>query len=121
MNNQEKGYKKLKTFQEAHKLVLLVYQLTQKFPKDEVFGMKSQIRRASVSIPANIIEGQARLSKKELRNFLHIANGSLVETEYYLELARDLGYINGDEYEGAEKQRFLVGSLLGGLIRSIKV
>ncbi len=119
MNNSEKGYKKLKTFQEAHKLVLQVYKLTQKFPQDEVFGIKSQIRRASVSISANIIEGQARLSKKEFRNFLYIANGSLAETEYYLELARDLGYISSAEYGIAEKQRFLVGSLLGGLIRSI--
>jgi four helix bundle protein len=115
-----KGYKKLKVYQEAHKLVLDVYLITKKFPKAEIFGLISQMRRTAISVVANILEGQARLSKKEFRHFLSVANGSLVELEYYFELALNLGYITKDEYEKLENQRILVGSLLGGFIRYLK-
>lgn len=113
----EKGYKKLKVYQEAHKLVKMIYEITEKFPNSELFGLTSQMRRAAVSVVANIIEGQARSGKKELKKFLFIANGSLVELEYYLELSLDLRYISKDKYEEAESQRKLIGSLLGGFIK----
>ncbi len=116
----EKGYKKLKVYQEAHKLVLEIYNITMDFPKSELFGLISQMRRSAVSIVANILEGQARISKKEFKQFLSIANGSLVELEYYLELSCELGYITKQQYENLEKQRILVGSLLGGLLRYLK-
>jgi four helix bundle protein len=110
-----KGYKKLKAYEEAHRLVKEIYAITATFPKSELFGLVSQMRRAAVSVAANIIEGQARLSKNEFRQFLSIANGSLVELEYYLELARDLQYISPAVYEKLEAQRHHVGLLLGGL------
>ena len=116
----EKGYKKLKVFEEAHKLAKEIYLITNKFPKIETFGLISQMRRSAVSVPANIIEGQARKGKKEFGHFLSIANGSLVELEYYLELSLDLGYINENEYKNLENQRMITGSLLGGLLRHLR-
>ena len=116
----EKGYKKLKVFNEAHELILMVYKATEKFPRSEMFGLTGQMRRAAVSVAANVIEGQARFSKKEFRRFLFLANGSLVELEYYLELTLALDYISNAQYEELEKRRLVVGALLGGLIRSIK-
>lgn len=116
----EKGYKKLKVYHETHLLVKLVYQATGTFPRSEVFGLVSQMRRAAVSVAANIIEGQARASKKEFKQFLFIANGSLAELEYYFELSLDLGYISTSEYEGLEDQRSNAGRLLGGLIKHLK-
>lgn len=116
----EKGYKKLKVFEEAHKLVKDIYLITEQFPKSELFGLVSQMRRSAVSVPANIIEGQARLGRKEFKHFLSIANGSLVELEYYLELAVDLNYLAKESYNKIESQRKIVGSLLGGLIKYLK-
>ncbi|KKW47903.1 MAG: S23 ribosomal [Parcubacteria group bacterium GW2011_GWA1_59_11] len=117
----EKGYKKLRVYAEAHKLTIAVYQITENFPKSEVFGLTSQMRRAAVSVVANILEGQARSGKKEFKQFLFVANGSLVELEYYFELARDLGYISAAEYGHLEMQRRTTGSLLGGLIKHLKL
>lgn len=119
-DNQAKGYRKLLVWQESHKLVLLIYKLKKKFPREELFGLTSQICRAVVSISANIVEGQARASRKEFLQFLYIANGSLIETEYYLELARDLIYISLDQYNVLEEKRIIVGNLLHGLIISLR-
>lgn len=116
----QKGYKKLKVYGEAHKLTLEVYRITAKFPKEELFGLVSQMRRCSISVVANIIEGQARATKKDFKHFLIIANSSLVELEYYLELSLELEYISRFEYEKVEAQRFISGSLLGGFIRHFK-
>ena len=114
-----KGYKKLKVYTEANKLVILVYRATDKFPKTELFGLISQMRRAAVSVVANVLEGHARKSKKEFRQFLSIANGSLVEVEYYIELSLELGYISNDLFNEMESQRELVGALLGGFIKHL--
>lgn len=116
----EKGYQKLKVFREADKLVLLIYQITKKFPREEMFGLVSQMRRAAVSIVANIIEGQVRESNKGFLRFLFIANGSLVELEYYIDLALKLSFINKEEHEKLDEQRRTVGVLLNGLIKSLK-
>lgn len=112
-----KGYKKLLVWQEAHKFVLMVYKISNSFPKMEIFALTSQIRRAVVSIAANIVEGQAR-SKNEFKRFLWMSNGSLVEVEYFLELALDLGYIGKTDYQQIEQQRIKVAKLLNGLIKS---
>lgn len=113
------GYRRLKAWSEAHTLVLIVYRLTKRFPTSELFGFTNQLRRAVISVPANIVEGYARQSKKEFRQFLFIAQGSLAETEYYLQLAKDLGYITEDEFIQTDKQRQLVGNLLYGFVRSL--
>lgn len=120
MVTDDKGYRNLKAYREAHKLVKEIYLVTEKFPKTEIFGLVSQMRRSAVSIVANLIEGHARGSQKEFKHFLFIANGSLVELEYYLELSLELRYVSDGEYERLEKQRRAAGSLLGGLIRHFK-
>lgn len=114
------GYKKLHVWNEAHQLILLIYKFTKAFPREELFGLTSQVRRAVISVVANIVEGQARASKKEFLQFLYIANGSLVEVEYYIELSKDLGYIDEKSFLLLYDQRVVVGNLLNGLIRSLK-
>ena len=115
-----RGYQKLQVWKEAHELALLIYKATRTFPRDELFGLTSQIRRAAVSIAANIVEGQARSSKKEFLQFLFIANGSLVEVEYYIQLAKELGYISEEQEISVEKKRVIVGKLLHGFIASLQ-
>ena len=117
-SRQEKGYHRLVAWQEAHRLALAVYKATDKFPRAELFGLTSQMRRAVVSTAANIAEGQARRTKNEFVHFLYIANGSLVELEYYLELGRDLGLLSAETYDELESIRFRVGYVLHGLIAS---
>lgn len=107
-------------WQEAHSLVLLVYKHTKLFPKDELFGLTNQLRRAAVSIPANLVEGYARASTKEFLQFLFIAQGSLAEVEYYLILSKELEYLNQDAYDDLEEKRKIVGGMLHGLIASLK-
>lgn len=114
------GYRKLLVWKESHKLILLIYQITQHFPKDEIYGLISQIRRAAISIGANIVEGYARQSRKELLQFLSIAKGSLAEVEYYVDLSFDLRYISQEEYIKLTDQRILVGKLLHGFMQSVK-
>jgi four helix bundle protein len=89
-------YKNLIVWQKANDLAIKVYRLTETFPKKETFGITSQLRRASLSVPTNIVEGYGRRSKKELSHFIDIARGSLAETEYLLEFSKELGYINTD-------------------------
>lgn len=113
------GYRRLVVWKEAHELVLMIYKTTKTFPREELFGLISQIRRAAVSVAANIVEGQARSSRKEFIQFLHIANGSLVEVEYYLKLAKDLGYVSDDDYISLDAKRRYVGILLHKFITSL--
>ena len=98
-------FRKLKVWEKAHKLVLEIYQVTKDFPKEELFGITNQIRRASISIPNNIAEGCGRKSKKELSNFLNIAMGSASEVEYLLLLSYDLYYFK-------DKYKILNGNLI---------
>lgn len=92
------SYKKLVVWQKSYQLSLLIYAVTKKFPKDEIFGLVSQMRRASVSIPSNIAEGNARISKKDHAQFIRIAYGSGAELETQLEISKDLGYVSSKEY-----------------------
>ncbi len=112
VERDDKGFRKLLVWQRAHELVLFVYKLTEKFTKTEIFGLTSQLKRAVVSIPANIAEGQGAGTKPQFARYLDIAKGSLFEVEYYLVLARDLEYVNGDQYKKAEALRGEVGFLL---------
>ncbi|MGI6639416.1 MAG: four helix bundle protein [Desulfobulbus sp.] len=92
-----KSYKDLIVWQKAMDLVQLVYQATKIFPKEELYGLTNQVRRAVVSIPSNIAEGQARQSSAEFKNFLSIARGSLAEVETQLLIAMRLGYLNQEQ------------------------
>jgi len=85
-------YRDLIIFQKADKLAYEIYSLTLLFPKNEIFGLTSQLRRAALSIPTNIVEGHARKSKKEFRQFINISLGSLAETEYLFNFSKRLGY-----------------------------
>lgn len=87
----------LKVWQRSHALVLNLYPLTAAFPASERFGLVSQVRRAAMSVPANIAEGSKRQGKGDFARFLNIAEGSLAETEYFVLLARDLGYLRADK------------------------
>lgn len=114
-----KGFRKLIVWQRAHQLVLLVYKLTEKFPKHEMFGLTSQLRRAMVSVPANVAEGYGAGGKGQFGRYLDIAQGSLTEAEYYLILAQDLAYITPSQYEQTESLRAETGFLLHRLIESL--
>jgi four helix bundle protein len=106
----------LQVWQEAHQLVLRVYEITRKFPNDEKFGLVSQMRRAAISIPANIAEGFKRRGLQDKIRFYNTAEGSLEELKYFLIVSKDLSYIdsNADELSRADT----VGRLLNGLIAS---
>ena len=91
-----KDFRKLEVWEKAHALTLSVYHAADPFPREELYGLTSQIRRAAVSIPTNIAEGCGRGSEAELARFLQIAMGSASEVEYELLLARDLGFLKLD-------------------------
>ena len=114
-----RDYTKIVAWQRAHGLTLQLYLLTQAFPKTELFGLISQIRRAAYSVAANIVEGSARNSKRDYLHFLNIAEASLRETEYFLLLARDLGYISEDQYRDAKQQVDAVFAPLHGLQKAV--
>ena len=94
-----RDFHNLLIWKRSHQLTLEVYKVSQSFPKEELFGLTSQIRRAVSSVPINIAEGSGRNSNKDFAHFLQIAIGSASEVEYELLLAHDLQYINKDEYE----------------------
>lgn len=90
------NYKKLIVWKKADELAFRIYKLTEKFPKTEVFGLTSQLRRAALSVPTNIVEGYARGGKKEFSHFLNISMASLSETQYLLDFSERLGYVKSD-------------------------
>lgn len=114
-----KGHRDLLVWQEGMTLVKLIYQCTADFPKDEIFGLTSQMRRAAISIPSNIAEGAARNGKREFIQFLGIARGSLSELETQILISNDLGYLTLPVPNITEKIDRLF-KLLGGLIRSLQ-
>ncbi len=119
MNKQGRAerFEDLEVWRKAHTLVLKVYNLSRSFPKEEKFGMVSQIRRAAVSIPANLAEGFKKRTPKDKSNFYNIAQGSLEELRYYLILSKDLNYIeDNDELIDSVEE---IGKMLYGLIKSI--
>ncbi len=114
-----KTFRDLKVWRKAHELVLEMYKVSKKFPDEEKFGLVTQIRRSSSSIPTNIVEGFKRKGKKDFIHFLNIAEASLEETKYHLILAFDLGYIN-DENKRLEDLCDEVGKMINGLQKSIR-
>lgn len=116
-----KSFTHLEVWKEAHKLVLFIYQLTKNFPKEELFALVVQIRRASVSITSNIAEGFSRSSWKEKIQFYYIALSSLTEVQNQLLLSRDLGYMTRENFKQSAEQSVKVQKLLAGLIKKAKV
>lgn len=115
-----KDFKKLKVWQKAHNLTLLVYKITRKFPKEELYGLTSQIRRAASSIPANIAEGSGRGGDADFARFLQIAMGSASELEYRLLLAHDLNMIERHTFEIFTDNTTEVKQMLTSLIKKLK-
>ncbi|HWO32489.1 MAG TPA: four helix bundle protein [Candidatus Acidoferrum sp.] len=113
-------FKDLRVWAKAHELTLAVYQKTRAFPKEEMYGLTSQLRRASASVGANIAEGCGRRSDAELRRFVQIARGSANEVEYHLLLAKDLDFLSAEEHEDLEARVLEIQRMLAGLVQSLK-
>jgi four helix bundle protein len=113
------GYRKLIIWNESHKLMLAIYKITENFPGSELFGIISQLRRASLSIPTNIVEGYSGKSKKMFYRYLDIAFRSACEVEYLLEASRELKYLSNENYKILESQRAKTIALLRKFINSI--
>jgi four helix bundle protein len=115
-----KTYLELEVWQKAHELVLLVFRLTEKFPKADQFGIVSQVRRSSSAIAANIAEGFGRGTTREFLRSLQIARGELEETRYFMLLSRDLGRITKEEFSRINAGCDSTGRLINGLGRSLR-
>ena len=122
--NDEKGkivtFTDLDAWKEGHRLVLMIYEITKKFPKEELYGLIDQIRRAVVSITSNLAEGFSRQSFKEKVQFYYLARGSVTELQNQLLIARDIGYINNEQFQKIANQSILVHKLITGLIKATK-
>lgn len=113
------SYRDLIVWKKAMNLVLNIYKNTHEFPKSETYGLATQLRRAAVSIPSNIAEGQARLTTAEFKQSLGHARGSLMEVETYILLAQQLGYMERDQSESLLSGTAEVGKILNGLLNSL--
>jgi four helix bundle protein len=112
-----KMYENLDAWKEATNLAVRIYQITRTFPKEEIYGITSQIRRAAVSISSNIAEGAGRKSKNDFRQFVHVASGSLNEVESILHICFRLDFIKPNAYQDLKEDVDKVGRLIGGLIK----
>jgi len=115
-----RDYRKIIAWQRAHDLTLLVYRHTKSFPREELFGLTSQLRRATYSTPTNIVEGASRGSDKDYLRFLYIARASLTEAQYLIRLAHDLGYLNDEQFHELSGKVKSTHAPLHGLIESVK-
>jgi len=119
-NISKNKFEDLKAWQEAHKLVIMVYKATKAFPVEEKFRLTNQICRSASSVAANLVEGSARAYRKEYTQFVYQAKGSLEETKYHLLLSRDLGYLNISQYNKILSQANITGKLINGLIKYLR-
>lgn len=115
-----KSFTDLDAWKEGHQLVLMIYKITKLFPKEEIFGLASQLRRCAVSITSNIAEGFSRQSYKEKLQFYSIAQGSVTELQNQLLVSRDVGYIANEQFQEIAVQSIKVHKIVNGLIKSSK-
>jgi len=113
-------YKDLDVYKKSIDFVVDIYKTTESFPDSEKFGLVSQLRRASVSLPSNLAEGSGRNGRKELLNFLHIARGSLFEIGTQLEISHRLGFVSQDDYDKLEERRATIQRMMNALISSLR-
>lgn len=113
-------YEDLEVWRTSIDLVRDIYQLSKSWPKDEMYGLTSQVRRAAVSVASNIAEGKGRTSDRELAHFLCNARGSLFEVETQVRIAEALSYVTPEEWERTRQMTKRVGQMLNGLIRSVR-
>jgi four helix bundle protein len=115
-----KDFKDLKVWERSHHLTLSVYKATANFPREELYGLTSQIRRASASIPTNIAEGCGRNTDNELARFLEIAMGSASELEYLLRLSNDLNFLDKADSDGFTTDVIEIKKMLASFIRNLR-
>ena len=113
------NYRELSVWKRGHGLALAVYRSTQKFPGSERYGLTTQLRRASISVVSNIVEGSARQGDREYVRFLRIAHGSVCEVQCQLLLARDLEFLERSSWQRLDEECQEIGKMLNGLIRSL--
>ena len=113
-------FTKIKAWQHADDLCVAIYKLTRQFPKEELYGLTSQLRRAAVSVPANMAEGAGRQTKKDYLHFLYIASGSLAEVHYHLHLCHRLEVLSPDQYRQINASQVEAASTLQGLIKAVQ-
>lgn len=118
MKNAYKGYRNLKAWELANKLAHLIYNATDKFPKSEIFGLTSQMKRAALSVPANIAEGYMRSTNKDKKHFYNIALASLSELEYYIDFALERKFYPKKTHNNLTSAQTETGKVLTGLIKS---
>ena len=117
---EEERWQKLEVWKLSDELAFKVYKATRNFPKEETYGLTSQVRRASLSIPTNIVEGYSRKGDKELARFINISLGSLAETKYLLYFSNRLGYFEKDAYKELKKGYDTLGKLLWKFYEKVK-
>ena len=120
MNTSFKSYRDLEVWQKAMRLVKRIYRVTQKFPRDERFGLTNQLRRAAISVPSNLAEGHARFGAGEFSRFISITMGAVAELETQILLSCDLGYINSTLANELLAELDSIGKMLRGLAKSIQ-
>jgi len=114
-----KDFRRLKVWEKVHLLTLAVYRMTARFPREELYGLTSQLRRCSASMGANIAEGCGKEGNRELHRFLQIASGSASELDYHLLLAKDLNYLAETDYQKVVRQLLECRPMLTGLVRKV--
>jgi len=115
-----RDYTKIEAWKRSDDLTVAIYERTRTFPKEEIYGLTSQLRRATYSVPANVVEGSARESKRDYLHFLCIARGSLSETQYFLHLSHRLGYLSDSHYQILGEQVKVTFRCLHGLIQAVE-
>ena len=115
------NFKELVVWEKGHQFTLKVYEVTKEYPREEIFSLTTQIRRAAYSIPANIAEGCGRSTQKELANFLQISLGSANECEYFLLLSKDLKYLNEETYREMQIEINSIKAMLIKLIAKVRL
>jgi four helix bundle protein len=118
--SDSRGHRVLEVWNRSLKYVKRIYQITREFPKEELYGLVSQMRRSAISIPSNIAEGSTRQSTKEYIRFLYIALGSSSELEVQLILSRDLEYVTEEIFNELMEERGEISKMISGQIRSLK-
>jgi four helix bundle protein len=115
-----RDFRKIMAWEKADDLVVLIYEVTKAFPKEELYGLTSQLRRAVVSVAANIAEGSGKQYLKEFRQFLYTARASLSEVEYYIHLSHRLGYLDREKVAKLEEARQETAKILQGFINAVE-
>ncbi|MEN6549242.1 MAG: four helix bundle protein [Armatimonadia bacterium] len=113
-------FEDLRVFSHAYELTLLVYQKTESFPKREIYALTSQMRRAAMSVGANIAEGQRRRTPRDFANFIAMSEGSLAELQFYIRLARDLGFLDETDHDLLAEKSSVAERMLAGLHTALR-